>query len=138
MPCIVRWPGKVPAGRVSDAIFATVDFMPTFAKLAGFRVPDDRVIDGIDQTGLLFGEVETGRATFLYGKNAIRAGKWKYLKAKHNVPRYAVDRDRQAVEELYDLAIDIGETTNLADEHPEKVEQLRGWMDDVAKDPFRQ
>jgi arylsulfatase A-like enzyme len=53
LPCIVRWPGKVPAGHVSDANFATIDFLPTFANLAGFDVPADRRIDGIDQTELL-------------------------------------------------------------------------------------
>jgi len=49
VPCIVRWPGHVPAGRVSDAIFSTVDFMPTIANLAGYNVPKDRIIDGVDQ-----------------------------------------------------------------------------------------
>jgi arylsulfatase A-like enzyme len=125
VPCIVRWPGKVPAGEVSDAIFATIDFLPTFAGLAGFEMPDDRVVDGIDQTDLLLGKTDRGRDAFLYDNNAIRSGKWKYLKAKHRVPGYAVDKDREEVEELYDLDKDIGETTNLADQYPEQVEQLR-------------
>ncbi len=133
VPCIVRWPGRVPAGSVSDAIFATIDFLPTFARLAGFEVPDDRVIDGMDQADLLLGKTERGRETFLYGQNAIRAGKWKYLKAKHNVPGYAADRNREEVEELYDLTSDIGETTNLADQHPEKVQQLKGLMEEVTQ-----
>jgi arylsulfatase A-like enzyme len=138
VPCLVRWPGRVPAGKVSDAIFATIDFLPTFAHLAGFHVPNDRVIDGVDQTDLLLGKTDAGRDTFFYGDNAIRGGKWKYLKAKHDVPRYAVDRDRQEIEELYDLASDIGETANLAGKHPEKVEQLKGLMDEVAEEPSRQ
>jgi arylsulfatase A-like enzyme len=123
----------VPAGRVSNAIFATVDFLPTFANLAGFQVPDDRPIDGIDQTDLLLGKTDNGRETFLYGNNGIRAGKWKYLKAKHSVPRYAADNDREEVEELYDLADDIGETTNLAAKHPDKVEQLESVMNEIIK-----
>ena len=61
LPCIVRWPGKVPAGRKSDAVFATIDFMPTFAKLCGFKAPADRVIDGVDQTALLTGKSQKGR-----------------------------------------------------------------------------
>ena len=60
VPCIVRWPGHVPAGRVSDAIFSTLDFLPTFATLAGYEVPADRVIDGVDQTELLRGQSERG------------------------------------------------------------------------------
>ena len=65
LPCIVRWPGKVPAGRKSDAVFATIDFMPTFAKLCGFKAPADRVIDGVDQTALLTGQVAKGEGDLL-------------------------------------------------------------------------
>lgn len=59
VPCIVRWPGKVPAGRVSDALFATIDLLPTFGYLAGFEVPQDRIIDGVNQADLLLGKSET-------------------------------------------------------------------------------
>jgi len=129
VPCIVRWPGKVPAGRVSDAIFATIDFMPTFARLAGFKVPDDRVMDGVNQCDLLFGKSDRGaRDSFFYQGNAVRKGKWKYLKAVHRVPGYAQDRKREKVEELYDLESDIGETTNLAEKHPAKVAELKALM----------
>ena len=58
VPCIVRWPGKVPAGRTSDALWATIDLMPTFTALAGTKPPMDRVIDGIDQAALLLGQTE--------------------------------------------------------------------------------
>lgn len=145
VPCIVRWPGKVPAGRVSDAIFATIDFMPTFAALCGFAAPDDRKIDGIDQTGLLLGKTDKGRETFLYAQakgrsiddvwvpNAVRKGKWKYLKAKHQVPGYAKDTKRAEVEELYDLEADIGESRNLAAEHPEIVAEMRKLMQRIAE-----
>ena len=129
VPCIVRWPGKVPAGRVSKAIFSTLDFMPTFAALAGFKVPDDRVIDGVDQTELLMGRSERGaRETFFYQGNGIRQGRWKFLKAKHRVHRYAADKKREEVIELYDLESDPGETTNLADKHPDKVKELQALM----------
>jgi arylsulfatase A-like enzyme len=128
VPCIVRWPGKVPAGKVSDALFATIDFMPTFAHLAGYNVPADRTIDGVDQTALLLGKSTKGRDTFLYGANALRRGKWKYLTAKHRVPGYARDTKREEVEELYDLESDIGETTNLAAKHPKQVAELKALM----------
>ena len=129
VPCIVRWPGRVPKNEVSDAIFATIDFMPTFAGLAGFGVPDDRVIDGVDQRDLLFGKSKKGaRDTFFYQGNAVRRGKWKYLKAAHAVPGYARDPKRKNVEELYDLESDIGETTNLAGKHPAKVAELKALM----------
>ncbi len=125
-PCIVRWPGKVPQNKVSDAVFATVDFLPTFASLTGFKVPSDRLIDGVDQAELLLGRSATGaRDSFYYQGNGVRKGKWKYLIAKHRVPGYARETKRAEVEELYDLDADIGETTNLADKHADKVEELR-------------
>ena len=124
VPAIVRWPGRVPAGRVSDAVIATIDFLPTFAHLAGFEIPDDRVIDGIDQTGLLLGETEKGRDSFLYEKAGVRQGKWKYLRATHGELSYAKAEPRQEVVELYDLDADIGEQVNLAQQYPEKVREL--------------
>ena len=130
--CIVRWPGEVPKNRVSDAIFATIDFMPTFARLAGYSVPSDRVIDGVDQTELIFGRSEKGaRDTFYYQGNGVRRGRWKYLAAKHQVPRYARDATRAEVEELYDLDADVGETTNLAEKHPLKVKELRALLEEI-------
>ena len=133
VPCIVRWPGKTPAGQVSDAIFSTLDFMPTFAALAGFKAPEDRVIDGVDQVDLLLGKNSRGaRQTFLYRNNGIRRGKWKYLKAKHNVYGYARDRKREEAEELYDLDADIGETKNLAADNPELIAELKRLMDKIA------
>ena len=133
-PCIVRWPGKVAEKQVSPAIFATIDFLPTFARLAGFKVPDDRVIDGVDQTDLLLGKSKTGaRDTFFYQGNGVRQGKWKYLKAVHKVPGYAKDSKRKQVEELYDLEADVGETTNLAAKHPEKVTELKALMQRITE-----
>jgi arylsulfatase A-like enzyme len=133
-PCIVRWPGKVPENRVSDAVFATIDFMPTFATLAGYKVPADRIIDGVDQTDLIFGKSDDGaRNTYFYQGNGVRQGKWKYLVAKHKVPGYARDTEREDVEELSDLESDIGETTNLADRHPQKVKELRALLREIAE-----
>ena len=65
LPCIVRWPGKVPAGRTSNAIVATIDILPTLAKLSGVELPAGRIIDGIDQTQLLLGETEKRTERFL-------------------------------------------------------------------------
>ncbi|MEM7670965.1 MAG: sulfatase-like hydrolase/transferase, partial [Pseudomonadota bacterium] len=126
-PCIVRWPGKVPAGRKSDAIFASIDFLPTFATLAGYSVPTDRVIDGSDQTALLLGKRETGRASFYFDRGGVRLGKWKYLKRDAFFHNYAVEDERPAVAELYDLEADLGETNNLAGKFPEKVAELAEW-----------
>lgn len=131
LPCIVRWPGKVPAGRVSDAIFATIDFMPTFAAMGGFELPADRRLDGIDQTDLLVGKRETGRDHFYFQAAGVRQGKWKYLKAQAHFYGYAIEDDRKKVEELYDLEADLGERTNLAEQFPKKVSELRALMQSI-------
>ena len=134
-PCIVRWPGKVASGKVSDAIFATVDFMPTFANLAGFEIPDDRKIDGVDQTGLLLGTNKQGnRNSYYYQGNGVRQGKWKYLIADQKVYGYARDLERPVVEELYNLHRDIGEANNLAAKYPEKVQMLKTLMKKIQED----
>ena len=128
LPCIVRWPGKVPAGQESDAIFATVDFLPTFAKICGFKVPNDRYIDGVDQSELLVGKRKTGRDYFYFNNAGVRKGQWKYLKANAHFHRYAVENGRAKVEELYDLEADVGEQNNLAKKFPEKVVELKALM----------
>ena len=138
VPCIVRWPGTVATGAESKAIFSTLDFLPTFANLAGFKVPGDRVIDGVDQTDLLLGKSTAGaRQTFMYQNNAVRKGKWKYLKAKHNVPRYALDTKRKQEIELYNLETDLGETRNLAAQHPEIAAQLQKLLAEITAGTYQ-
>jgi len=125
LPCIVRWPGKVPAGRTSDAIFATIDFLPTFSSIAGYNVPADRKIDGIDQIELLLGSSDIGRDHFYFNRAGVRRGQWKYIKADAHFYGYAIEDDRQRTEELYDLSADIGERKNLANLYPDIVTELR-------------
>ena len=77
--------------------------MPTFANLCGFDVPADRKMDGVDQTDLILGKNAKGNRNSFFYVNAVRQGKWKYLKPKHCMHGYARDRQREEVEELYDL-----------------------------------
>ena len=106
--------------------------LPTLANLAGYDVPDDRLIDGVDQTQLLTGVSEHGsRTTFFYQGNGVRQGRWKYLRAKHSVPGYARDTAREQSEELYDLDADIGETANVAAAHPAIVGELKSLLDAI-------
>ncbi len=127
--CIARWPGKIPAGKVSDSIWATIDFLPTFANLAGFKVPCDRVIHGMDQTDMLLGKTDKGRDSFYYENAGIRMGKWKYLQPKAKFYSYAREDDRKEVDELYNLDADIGERNNLAKKHPEIVNKLKAELE---------
>ena len=119
-PCIMRWPGRIPAGKVCREVSATIDLLPTLARLTGGRLPADRVIDGRDIWPLMAGE--PGASTpheayyFYRGNNlqAIRSGNWKLV--------------RQKEPELYDLEQDIGEKQNVADEHPDIVQRLTDMM----------
>ena len=131
--CIVRWPGKVPAGKVSDTMWATIDLMPTFARLAGFELPSDRLIDGIDQTDMLLGKTTKGRASFYFNNAGIRMGKWKYLESHAHFHGYAVDDTREKIDELYDLEADLGERNNLANKHPDILQRLKSEYERIRK-----
>jgi len=82
-PCLVRWPGKVPAGKVSNEMVHLVDIFPTLAKVAGAEVPGDRQIDGMDMGDFLLGDAEeSGRNTVLCIQgNRLQAIKWRQWKA---------------------------------------------------------
>ena len=133
LPCIIKWPGKIKPGVISDAIFATIDFMPTFSNICKFDLPESVHIDGIDQTALLLGKRDKGRDFFYFNKAGVRKGKWKYLKADAHFYGYAIEDDRKKIEELYNLEIDIGETNNLAKKFPEKVAELKELMLKIEK-----
>jgi arylsulfatase A-like enzyme len=81
-PMIVRWPGRVAPGRVSNEIVAMVDLFPTLAKLAGGAPPDDRAVDGLDQTALLLGETERSarESVLVFSGRTLLAVKWRRFK----------------------------------------------------------
>ncbi len=121
VPCLVRWPGKVPAGGVCSEVATAMDFLPTFAGLAGANVPDDRIIDGRDIFPLMQGDPDAEsphEAFFYYRKeclDAVRAGRWKLH--VHKI-------ETGPIRELYDLQRDVRESVNVYDEHPEVVARL--------------
>jgi len=81
-PCIVRWPGKVPAGRVSNELVHQVDWFTTLLLAAGARVPADRQVDGMDLREFLLGDAEeSGRDTVLCLQgNRLQSVKWRQWK----------------------------------------------------------
>jgi len=81
-PMMARWPGKIPSGRISNEIVAMVDLFPTLAGIAGGAVPDDRVIDGLDQTPLLLGETEKSarEGVLIFSGRTLLAVKWRRFK----------------------------------------------------------
>ena len=82
VPLIVRWPGKVQAGRESDEIMHVTDLFTTLAQAAGAVVPTDRPVDGINQLDWWIGKTEkSAREGFLfYIKTELRAAKWRHWK----------------------------------------------------------
>jgi len=136
VPFIVRWPGKVPAGKVCDEMITAMDLMPTLARLAGTTEPQDRVTDGKDISPLLFGEegATTPHESFYYYRinnlEAVRKGKWKLHFAKGKV----FDEAEMVEPELYDLDADIGEQDNVIDQHPAMVDELMAEADKARQD----
>ena len=169
VPCLMRWPGKIPAGRVSPDLLSTLDLLPTFAGLAGGKISTNK-IDGEDRWQLIAGLPDARpRETFCYYAGdelqAVRSGRWKlhlpheYLSpaqppGKNGKPanfenlkpesmamsglRGIASRHGYVVKQigltLYDLETDIGETTDVAAQHPEIVARLQKLAESARAD----
>ena len=143
VPCVMRWPGKLPANTASADMLMTIDLLPTFAKLIGAKLPEHK-IDGLDVWPLLAGEpgAKNPHESYwsYYANNELQAifspdGKWK-LQLPHGFRTLAgraggkdgipakYENAKVDQPELYDLANDIGEKVNVASSHPAVVERL--------------
>ncbi len=129
VPCIVRWPGKVPSGKVCAEVAASIDVLPTVAKITGGKLPEN-TIDGKDISPLIFGEQGAKSPHEYYilahQRGAVRHGKWKFYpwpEGKNNRPAKKPASGKPAVQ-LYDLESDLGEMNNVAEANPEVVKKL--------------
>ena len=137
VPCVVRWPGKVPAGKTCDELAITMDLLPTFAKLAGAKPPGDRIIDGRDIWPLLSGAAgaRTPHEAFYYyyrdQLQAVRSGKWKL-----HLPRTDKKggQTSKLATKLFDLDADIAEANDRAAENPDVVKRLLALADKARAD----
>ncbi|MCD6049489.1 MAG: N-acetylgalactosamine-6-sulfatase [Verrucomicrobia bacterium] len=126
---LARWPGKVPAGRVSDEPWAFWDFLPTAAELAGATLPKGAKTDGLSLVSFLKGGPAPKREYFYWELHeaksiqAIRFGDWK---AVRNGPSAAI--------ELYDLKADSGEKNDLAAAKPDLVAKAEALMKSARVD----
>ena len=136
MPFIVNWPGRV-AADVSSAMLSQVDLAASLVALAGGSVPTGAATDSENVLPALLGESELGRDALLQqgvDAIAIRKGQWKYMGAGERIDWARVKHDRRGdttnsppmpeVAQLYDLAADPGETTNVIDLHPGVAQEL--------------
>jgi len=139
-PCVVRWPGKIPAGRVSDELATTMDLLPTFARLAGTRPPADRIIDGKDIWPVMSGApgAKSPHEAFYYYQmdqlQAVRSGKWKLHLPLEIKKRNWGKPERNKPLLLIDLDADIKEKTNAADRHPDVVRRLMALVEKARQD----
>jgi len=128
VPAVAWWPGRINAGWVSDELTTGMDIMPTVLDIAGIDIPPERKLDGISMKDHLLDQADFPDRRIFFGYEpklgtAMRDKHWK-MQTKGDVV------------ELYDLSKDIKETTNVADQHPERTKEMKAaiekWKLDVA------
>ena len=128
-PGIAWWPGKIPAGEVTLELGSTMDLFTTFVTLAGGKIPQDRVIDGVDLSPVLFEGKPSPRETMFYYRGtelmAVRYKQWKAHYYTQGV--YGADakkREKHETPLLYNLHHDPSERFNLNSKHPDVLEKI--------------
>ena len=135
VPFIIRWPGKVPAGKVTDEVLTTLEIVPTLLAATGAPAPKDVKLDGFDMLPVLRGKEPSPRQDMFWQRRldkAARVGHWKWL-------------DSAKGKGLYDLSNDIGETKDLSEEKPEVFQMMQArfaaWRTEMdatePRGPFR-
>jgi arylsulfatase A-like enzyme len=124
-PCIFWAPGTIEPGIVTG-IGSTMDLYTTFSLLAGVPVPDDRVVDGMDLSPVLFEGKESPRNEMFFYRGdrlfAVRAGDYKaHFITQSGYEPQAIEHDPPL---LYNLNVDPSEKYDIAADHPEVIEQI--------------
>jgi arylsulfatase A-like enzyme len=125
---LANWSGHIPAGTVVDQPIHMVDMLPTLAALAGAKAQGGKPLDGVNVWPAIAEGKPSPRTDVVYGlepfRVAVRKGDWK-LVWKTTLPSKV---------ELFDVAHDPSEKTNLADEEPQKVAELKEWAETLSRD----
>ena len=147
-PCIMWWPGRIPAASVCGELCGTIDVLPTFARLAGAQVPTDRVIDGRDIWPLMSGQsgAKSPHEAFFFHRGgrlqAVRSGPWKLhlthdyrcLETPGSGGKPGKYVNKKIEQSLFNLEEDIAEQHDVSADHPEVVERLLALLDNFRKD----
>jgi arylsulfatase A-like enzyme len=130
VPAIARWPGIVPAGKITSQVAITMDWTATIVALAGAKADPQYQLEGEDLMPVLRGAQPRDRTLFwrLRTQDAGRMGKWKYLREGTN-------------EHLFDLSVDPGEKAELKSKHPDVFEKIQAeykkWNAQMLPNPTR-
>jgi arylsulfatase A-like enzyme len=123
---LANWPSRIKPGVVNDMVHI-VDIYPTLAGLAGAQLGKNKPLDGVDVWPAMGDGQPSPRKEMVYNVEpyhaGVRKGNWKLVWTTLLPPRI----------ELFDLAKDPAESTNLADQNPDKVKELQAWAIDLAK-----
>jgi len=145
VPLIARWPAHIPAGHVSRQLTNTTDIFATVASLVGYELPADAAVDSCDMLPVMLGMQDEGTPVrphmltqSFHGEFQLRQGNWKYLNHlgsggnkydKGLLKQYALpELTPDATGQLYNLAEDPGETTNLFFSRPEKRQEMQALL----------
>jgi arylsulfatase A len=130
VPCIIRWPKQIRAGKSSSVVNTTIDIFPTLAAVTGAKLPDVE-LDGRNAIDIWKGKkhAKTTQEYFfyVYDAQAVRWGDWKY----HKNQRFTTSKTVKMINSpaLFNLKEDIGETTNLIEQYPEIAARLAVALD---------
>lgn len=122
VPFLTRWPGRIKPNTTSNHISAFWDMLPTFCEMAGLDAPADT--DGISILPTLLGRAQEAH-DYLYWEFTERGGKQAIRRGSMKAVRLNVTRNPNAAIELYDLSDDLGETRNIAAQHPKIVQEMK-------------
>ena len=115
VPCIIRWPGRVPAGKTSDAFLTTLEIFPTLLQASDVKPPQDIIFDGFDLLPVLQGKTPSPRNAMFWQRRhdvGARVGDWKWVDSNRGIG-------------LFNLKTDIGEKQDLSATHPGKLAELK-------------
>ena len=140
VPCVMRWPGRIPAGKTCDELTSTIDVLPTFAKLSGTAAPTDRIIDGRDIMPLMSGAKDAKsphEAFYFYQMDqlqAVRSGQWKLELGLESRKKNWGKPEGTTTMKLFNLGSDIHEDKDVSKENPDIVKRLLALADKARAD----